>query len=1046
MPPRPDPLFFISYARNDRSEYLDAFFRDLTQILDDEFEHESSCFRDHRIGWGREWGQEIDTRINGARALIFIISHRSIASDWCAREFGLIRKREDAAGLPHQYILPVLWRVAAHTPSLLSQIQHAPGVSDPAYQRYGLQKLYATGKLPAARGIIYELKDALRALVDESKPLPVHGPPLRLSTIVNPFTNAHTELLEEELEIQPLEDSISSPESFTTTLLDHAISQAKQELWSGVPLADFGAVVPRIRPITTPFHQWLSDPPKRIPLTDGIRAFALRAWEKLDWKFAPPGRDKTLAPSVLYITGEAGIGKTASLKLAVSSLAQEGEIVPIYAHLGDVLNKKPGATRFEDRLDAYLADIQPDLWVSNLEDYLGTARGVVLVLDSFDEAALSAGDSRLSIISQLQQFCAEQGLVLGRDTNVLKCIILASRHKPSYAEEQMLRPTVVSLGGFEDTDIEAWLHVFNSKAKLLLPDGTTKEPKTKLELSWFRGDSPRYPLFQRTVEVPLYLYLLSCLSAIEAKSMETVHNALDQRMTRHAAQYSAAPDEEDLLSSSGYLILRTFLDRAIRSDFLKFGAWNRNLTTAVPWKPADDTVRKNLFLAVVKLASDSEVRQVRFRGTIAGVDAERVGTWLVRALPLEHVVGESVGGGVWRFPHLSLVDFYLATRLTDDLLRDGSLCEDIYPNRNPAAWWRSAADEVIALTTHAGEMTISDRAFAFVEEHLRSNRLDRGDGDQVAGVMRLATAWSRLQAVVVKNVEQTENEMAHRGRFFVAPRRLDIGLRISNLGLPLMGCCARVLNLEFGLGHEADEARFGLRRYLRLASFVTDSDFANRSDINRFPLRRLNAVDSAIEGVDMKDMEFSGASFRAADLQYAYLLGADLRGIRLGRMCNLRDCNLVGADLSLATLEDGLQIDGATLYRAVLSGTIANGTHFVTCNLADARLTKARLAKSRFDRCSLQFALFDDADLSGATLKDSVLNRASFGGADLRGAHLVSGVWVDVQFHLAQPMISKETWVVEPVGLPPVAEAWLREAGATFMSLVEYEERTKDDD
>ncbi|EEG5963861.1 pentapeptide repeat-containing protein [Salmonella enterica] len=100
----------------------------------------------------------------------------------------------------------------------------------------------------------------------------------------------------------------------------------------------------------------------------------------------------------------------------------------------------------------------------------------------------------------------------------------------------------------------------------------------------------------------------------------------------------------------------------------------------------------------------------------------------------------------------------------------------------------------------------------------------------------------------------------------------------------------------------------------------------------------------------------SRANLYGANLRYANLCGADLRGADL-RGANLRYANLYGADLR------GADLRGADLYGADLRGA----------NLRDADLRGADLY---------------GADLRGANLRDANLRGADLCGADLCGANL----------------------------------------------------------
>ena len=110
---------------------------------------------------------------------------------------------------------------------------------------------------------------------------------------------------------------------------------------------------------------------------------------------------------------------------------------------------------------------------------------------------------------------------------------------------------------------------------------------------------------------------------------------------------------------------------------------------------------------------------------------------------------------------------------------------------------------------------------------------------------------------------------------------------------------------------------------------------------------------------DLSYANLSGADLRGANLSYANLSGADLRG------ANLSYANLIGADLGDANLRDA---------------------NLSSANLIDANLSSANLSGANLSSADLSYATLSYANLSGATLRDADLNSADLRDANLSGA------------------------------------------------------------
>ena len=139
--------------------------------------------------------------------------------------------------------------------------------------------------------------------------------------------------------------------------------------------------------------------------------------------------------------------------------------------------------------------------------------------------------------------------------------------------------------------------------------------------------------------------------------------------------------------------------------------------------------------------------------------------------------------------------------------------------------------------------------------------------------------------------------------------------------------------------------------------------------------------------LDAARPDLRGRDFGGAELHFVDLANADLRG------ANLEDANLHRADLRGANLQ-GAIVKRTYLYGAVLRDAVLRGTEIGPANIAVADLRGADLRDVRIvcEDCStwslLDGSNLNGADLRGAHLGSSVIQRSAFEEADLRGANL----------------------------------------------------------
>src|SRR4030095_430914 len=89
--------FCFSYARNDKSPYLDNFF----EMLREEVMHKTAikspfeaCFRDtDNIDIGNRWTDELSNALQTSRILVCLYTPSYFVSDYCGKEVQVFQSR-----------------------------------------------------------------------------------------------------------------------------------------------------------------------------------------------------------------------------------------------------------------------------------------------------------------------------------------------------------------------------------------------------------------------------------------------------------------------------------------------------------------------------------------------------------------------------------------------------------------------------------------------------------------------------------------------------------------------------------------------------------------------------------------------------------------------------------------------------------------------------------------------------------------------------------------------------------------------------------------
>lgn len=165
---------------------------------------------------------------------------------------------------------------------------------------------------------------------------------------------------------------------------------------------------------------------------------------------------------------------------------------------------------------------------------------------------------------------------------------------------------------------------------------------------------------------------------------------------------------------------------------------------------------------------------------------------------------------------------------------------------------------------------------------------------------------------------------------------------------------------------------------------------------------RANLGAAQMQGGDFSDGDFSSALLASADLTDAVMAGARLVEVNIHETkltrCDLRRAHAPGLmlmELDLTGVRfEGADLSGATMYKVTgekvsFGGATMVKASLVSCVLSEANFVSANLTNLRVVlESALCGALFIDANLEAATLRETALPDADFGRAKARGIDL----------------------------------------------------------
>ena len=164
----------------------------------------------------------------------------------------------------------------------------------------------------------------------------------------------------------------------------------------------------------------------------------------------------------------------------------------------------------------------------------------------------------------------------------------------------------------------------------------------------------------------------------------------------------------------------------------------------------------------------------------------------------------------------------------------------------------------------------------------------------------------------------------------------------------------------------------------------------------------------------LKSPKLDRVDLRTANMEFAFLSGADLRGAKLegGRLIrahiegvNFRGAYLNGAEVIGARAQgadfSGAQLRGARFFRAQMQGANFYRARARSVDFREARLQFANLSWAEMERAEFHSARMLGADLSWASLQDAVFMTSKMQYANLTGARLQRALLFGAKLHRA---------------------------------------------
>jgi hypothetical protein len=181
--------FFFSYARKDLNPYLERFFKDLGDRVENLAAREGISFRDlQNMEPADSWPEALATALQKSRVLVALYSRWYFARPYCGKEVQVFLERQkNAAGK----IMPILWHSkdwlsgSKLPPQSVANIHYEHRDFPPQYLEQGLSIL-AQNRGPVYKKLLEACAKRIIVLA-ENDPLPPYPEPPNLEKMRNAF-------------------------------------------------------------------------------------------------------------------------------------------------------------------------------------------------------------------------------------------------------------------------------------------------------------------------------------------------------------------------------------------------------------------------------------------------------------------------------------------------------------------------------------------------------------------------------------------------------------------------------------------------------------------------------------------------------------------------------------------------------------------------------------------------------------------------------------------------------------------------------------------
>jgi hypothetical protein len=173
-------VFFTSYARDNKTRYLEKFVRELSQQVLDKtnFPPEQIGFFDgSNIETGQDWVRVLGDALRTCKVIVCLCTPRSLNSQFCGKEMQVfLLRRENWLQQPGNenkkagIVFPVIWeRPAGALPKALEKFQFTDNALPRKYVEKGLNALSQVSReRDNFRTVVITLAERIRDAVNES--------------------------------------------------------------------------------------------------------------------------------------------------------------------------------------------------------------------------------------------------------------------------------------------------------------------------------------------------------------------------------------------------------------------------------------------------------------------------------------------------------------------------------------------------------------------------------------------------------------------------------------------------------------------------------------------------------------------------------------------------------------------------------------------------------------------------------------------------------------------------------------------------------------